>query len=410
MHDTHIFSVSEITGLIKDQLEGNFAGIVVEGELSNYRPSSTGHLYFTLKDTGAVISCALFKNRLNTLSFKPHDGMLLRIRGSISVYGPRGSYQIIAEEMTLAGAGDILAMLEQRKQALADEGLFDYARKRPIPKFPGTVGIVSSPTGAAVRDILTILRRRSACIRVIILPAPVQGTEAAAIIASRIRQANDWHIADVLIVGRGGGPLEDLLPFSEEVVVRAIATSHIPTVSAVGHEIDWALSDFAADLRAPTPSAAAELVSSSRESVMETIHTRAGIMAHEMQLKIERERLRLSVFNIKDWTQRIRSTIEHRYIHLDHAKDDLLRQVTGRIADLRRRLDYTRFSLDASNPRTILERGFSQVIDTKTGAIVRDANTVHPGARLCIHPLAGTIIAQVLEQDKFSSEEKDALG
>ncbi|MDR2103821.1 MAG: exodeoxyribonuclease VII large subunit, partial [Treponema sp.] len=200
-------TVSELTERIRQCLEGAFGSVTVEGELSNCRPSSTGHLYFTLKDAGAAISAVMFKNRLRYLSFEPKDGMLLRIRGSLSVYSQRGTYQIICEEMELAGTGDILALLEKRKRLLAAEGLFDEGRKRPIPRFPETVAVVSSPTGAAVRDILNILKRRAAGIRVVILPAPVQGTEAAAVIARRIEQANQWHMADVLIVGRGGGSL-----------------------------------------------------------------------------------------------------------------------------------------------------------------------------------------------------------
>ncbi|MDR2662034.1 MAG: exodeoxyribonuclease VII large subunit, partial [Treponema sp.] len=251
------YTVSELTGLIQANLENAFPQVLVEGELSNCRPSSTGHLYFSLKDPGAKIDGVMFKNRLAFLGFEPRDGMLLRVRGRISVYPQRGNYQLVCEDMELAGAGNILAMLENRKRALAAEGLFDPERKKPIPRFPETVGVVSSPTGAAVQDILNILKRRAEGIRVIILPAPVQGVDAAPIIARRIEQANRWNLAEVLIVGRGGGSLEDLLPFSEEAVVRAVAESEIPVISAVGHEIDNALSDLAADLRAPTPSAAA---------------------------------------------------------------------------------------------------------------------------------------------------------
>ncbi|MDR0602163.1 MAG: exodeoxyribonuclease VII large subunit, partial [Treponema sp.] len=192
MNTTGRLTVSELTEFIRRCLEGNFGVLAVEGEVSNCRPSSTGHLYFTLKDTGAAISAVMFSNRFRFLAFEPRDGMLVRVRGRLSVYPQRGSYQIVCEEMEPAGAGDILAMLEKRKQALAAQGLFDEDRKKPIPRFPETVGVVSSPTGAAVRDILNILRRRAPGIRVIILPAPVQGQEAAGIIARRIEQANAW--------------------------------------------------------------------------------------------------------------------------------------------------------------------------------------------------------------------------
>ncbi|GHT95233.1 hypothetical protein FACS1894141_3450 [Spirochaetia bacterium] len=204
MDAAHKFTVSELTDQIRATLETGFGSVIVEGELSNCRPSSTGHLYFTLKDANAAISAVMFKNRLRFLSFEPRDGMLLRVRGSLSVYAQRGTYQIICEELEEAGTGDILAVLEKRKRQFAAEGLFDEDRKRPLPRFPETVGVVSSPTGAAVRDILNILKRRAAGIGVIILPAPVQGNDAATIIARRIEQANQWALADVLIIGRGG--------------------------------------------------------------------------------------------------------------------------------------------------------------------------------------------------------------
>ena len=208
-------SVSELTELIRGCLEGRFSSVMVEGEISNCKLASSGHLYFSLKDAGAKIDAVMFRNRLRSLAFEPKDGMLLRVRGGLSVYAPRGTYSIVCEEMELAGQGDILAMLEKRKRKLAAEGLFDSARKRPLPRFPQTVGVVSSPTGAALRDILNILGRRAAGVRVVILPAAVQGSDAAPAIAARIRQANCWQLADVLIVGRGGGHWKTFCPFQK---------------------------------------------------------------------------------------------------------------------------------------------------------------------------------------------------
>ncbi|WP_041611538.1 exodeoxyribonuclease VII large subunit [Treponema primitia] len=386
-------SVSELTGMIRQCLENSFGPVVVEGELSNYRPSSTGHLYFTLKDSGAVISAVMFKNRLRYLGFEPKDGMLLRVRGSISVYAQRGSYQIICEEMEEAGTGDILAILEKRKRALAAEGLFDEGRKKPIPRFPETVAVISSPTGAAVRDILNILARRAGSIRVIILPAPVQGTEAAPIIARRIEQANQWKLGDVLIVGRGGGSLEDLLPFSEEAVVRAIAGSAIPVVSAVGHEIDWALSDFAADLRAPTPSAAAELVSSSRTEVLEKLRRSAKNLKETMEGRLERARLLIKPFSTEDLEYRFRAMLQPRLLRFDDAKEALLSALSDKIGDMRRRAERALINLEAANPQAIMERGYSVVVREKTGAVLRDARETGPGDRLIIRPLRGIITA-----------------
>ncbi|MDR3167612.1 MAG: exodeoxyribonuclease VII large subunit [Treponema sp.] len=391
MDGGHKLTVSELTERIRQCLEGAFGSLIVEGELSGCRPSSTGHLYFTLKDAGAAISAVMFKNRLRYLSFEPRDGMLLKVRGSLSVYNQRGTYQIICEEMELAGTGDILALLEKRKRLLAAEGLFDEGRKRPIPRFPETVAVVSSPTGAAVRDILNILQRRAAGIRVIILPTPVQGSDAAAIIARRIQQANQWRLADVLIVGRGGGSPEDLLPFSEEAVVRAVFASTIPVVSAVGHEIDWALCDFAADLRAPTPSAAAELVSASRNETRERVRQGADSLLRTMAAKTERARLLLKPFSLEDMEYRFRAILQPRLVRLDDAKEELLDSLSERVALLRQRLELAQRSLEAGSPRSILERGFSVVIHGKTGKVVRRAGDTKTGDTLIIRPLQGLI-------------------
>ncbi|MDP3179177.1 MAG: exodeoxyribonuclease VII large subunit, partial [Spirochaetaceae bacterium] len=262
-----ILGVSELTALVRDALEGGFPSVVVEGEVSNCRPASSGHLYFTLKDRASMLQAVMFRYRTRGLGFEPADGMLVRARGSITVYAARGQYQLLAERLERSGEGDILAMLEERKRRLAAEGLFAEDRKKPLPRFPERLAVVTSPTGAAIRDILNVVRRRNAGIDVVVIPTAVQGDEAPSQIVRGIRAANKWNLADVLVVGRGGGSLEDLLAFSDEEVVRAVAASRIPVVSAVGHETDWALCDFAADLRAPTPSAAAELVTESRTAL-----------------------------------------------------------------------------------------------------------------------------------------------
>ncbi|MDR0730681.1 MAG: exodeoxyribonuclease VII large subunit, partial [Treponema sp.] len=262
------------------------------------------------------------------------------------------------------------------------------------------VGVVSSPTGAAVRDILNILGRRAAGLRVIILPTLVQGDGAAEGIAARIEQANRWNLADVLIVGRGGGSLEDLLPFSEERVVRAVAASRIPVVSAVGHEIDWALCDYAADLRAPTPSAAAELVSENREAVLLSIREKTEELYRIIETKIERIRLLAKPFSLEDLEYRFRGILQPRLLRFDDAKEKLLAALEDKAAALGDRVRLARRGLEAASPLAILERGFSVTLNRRTGKVVRRAAEVRAGDRLSIRPLEG-LISAVAEEDKL---------
>jgi exodeoxyribonuclease VII large subunit len=284
-------------------------------------------------------------------------------------------------------------MLEERKRRLAAQGLFDDSRKKPLPRFPATIGVVSSPTGAAVRDILNVLARRAAGVRVIVLPATVQGSGAAEIIARRIEQANQWKLADVLIVGRGGGSLEDLLPFSEEIVVKAVAASKIPVVSAVGHEIDWALCDFAADVRAPTPSAAAELASGERAAIRETIIAMAEDFADVIRNRVDRARLLLRPFSVEDLEYRFRAILQPRLIRFDDAKEALIANLADLVEDRRKRLELAVTALEACSPLAIMERGFAMVLNARTGEVVRKSGDARPGDRLKIRPLTGTITA-----------------
>jgi exodeoxyribonuclease VII large subunit len=295
--------------------------------------------------------------------------------------------------MELAGSGDILAMLEKRKQMFAAEGLFDENRKPALPRFPKSVGVVSSPTSAALRDILNILGRRAAGVRIVILPAPVQGLDAAPVIARRIEQANQWKLVDVLIVGRGGGSLEDLLPFSEESVVRAVAGSEIPVISAVGHEIDWALCDFAATLRAPTPSAAAELVSAELTTVLSNIRSVSELLTASIKARIEKARLSLRPFGAEDLEYRFRSILQPRLVRFDDAKENLVEGMTALVANLRKRHELALAILEAGSPLAVMERGFSVVMNTRTGAVVRSGKDACPGDHLDIRPLHGTITA-----------------
>lgn len=392
-----VFTVSQLTGLIKTMLEGTFPSVQLKGEISNFRPNASGHLYFVLKDNGAQISAVMFRGRAASLAFTPKDGMLVQVRGAVSVYPPRGNYQIIISSMTKAGSGDIMEMIEERKRRLAEEGLFDESRRRPLPFFPRTVGVVTSPTGAALRDILQIARRRNDKVSVIVLPAIVQGEGAAESIVRMIRAANVWRLCDVLIVGRGGGSLEDLLPFSEESVVRAVAASAIPVVSAVGHEIDWALCDFAADKRAPTPSAAAELVIPIKDDIVQQLQASRNELRTNIESRLQRLRLMLRTFTPESMELQFRSKEQPLLARLEDARSTL-EQTMSRIIDSRRNsIGQCVRVLEACSPEAVLRRGYAMVTDGATGKIIRSAADVTAGAQLCIRPAAGRIRAQVTE-------------
>lgn len=389
-----VFSVSNLTFLIRDLLEGTFSNITLEGEISNYRPNASGHMYFTLKDEGAQISAVMFRGKAMSLTFAPKDGMKVKCTGSVSVYAPRGNYQIIISKMEIAGAGNILQILEERKRKLAEEGLFNSERKKPVPRFSKRIGVVTSPTGAALRDILQITKRRNAGVDVVILPALVQGEGAAVTIANMIKTANDFDLCDVLIVGRGGGSLEDLLPFSEEIVVRAIADSHIPVVSAVGHEIDWALSDYAADMRAPTPSAAAELVVPKQSDILQGLEAYKQEFYNQITSKVERLKLMIKSFDVNNMEVRFRSIEQPLLNRLENARESLIEGMNQKIKDTKTIIQQSVHILEQASPQTILNRGYSMV-RTADGKIVRNSQDVTSGTNLEITPAHGKIFATV---------------
>jgi exodeoxyribonuclease VII large subunit len=389
--------VAEITALIKEILEDSFPSVIIEGEISNCRPSSTGHLYFTLKDETSAISAVMFKGKSRYLAFSPKDGDKVRATGSVSVYEARGTYQIIVDMMEIAGAGDILRILEERKQRLAAEGLFDSAKKRPIPEYPERVAVITSPTGAAVHDILQIIGRRNSSINVTILPAAVQGAEAASALVRQIETANRYAMADVIIIGRGGGSLEDLLPFSDEAVVRAVATSKIPVISAVGHEVDWSLCDLAADLRAPTPSAAAELVSPLKDDLVARVAGAKEELESGIESRVERVRLMMGQFTPESLELRFRRIEQPILLRFDDAKENLLAALADRVRDTRHKIELLEGKLEGANPRAILARGYSMVRDEETGTIIRSIDDTRAGKRLVIIPERGSITARVEE-------------
>ena len=391
-----VFSVSQITDLIKEILETSFRTITIEGEISNWRPSAAGHIYFTLKDNNAQIKAVLFRGAAMKLNFRPKDGDKVRCRGSLSVYAPQGNYQIIVNTMEIAGAGNILQMLEERKRKLAAEGLFDEDRKKTLPLYPHTIGVVTSPTGAAIRDILNVSKRRNPGINIIVLPAIVQGEGAAQTICKMIEIANFYQLCDVLIVGRGGGSLEDLLPFSEESVVRAVAASEIPVISAVGHEIDWALCDYSADRRAPTPSAAAEMAVPLLADIQQDLAAYKDSLYITIKQRLENARLLVKSFNPESLEVRFRNIQQPLLNRFAAAREALPQNLQEKIRDLRVRIAQSRTVLENASPQTIFDRGYSMVTDAK-GKIVRDATSLTVDDKLFITPAKGKITANVVQ-------------
>lgn len=395
MEESEVLTVSQITQNIKEIIEGNFSLIIIEGEISNYRPNASGHLYFSLKDDEAQISAVMFKGRASSLNFQIKDGMKVQATGSISVYAPQGKYQIVISKMSIAGEGDILKMIEDRKRKLAEEGIFDVENKKKIPNYPKKVGIVTSPTGAAVRDILNIAKRRNSSISVVILPAQVQGDAAAQTIVKQIQTANAFNMCDVLIIGRGGGSLEDLLPFSDENVVRAIANSKIPTISAVGHEIDWALSDYAADMRAPTPSAAAELVFPLKEEMFETINYYKNTFSEKMENLIRDAKMELKTFDSSSMEIRLKSIIQNQKSKIENSKYFLEDEIKSKTKNARILIENSIKTFEIANPENVIKRGFAVVRKTY-GKIVKNTTELSNNEEINIKLSNGEIKAKVL--------------
>lgn len=324
MQKEKIITVSEITRQIKGTLETGFSNIMVQGEISNFKLHSSGHAYFTLKDDRAQISGVMWRNRVQQLLFKPTDGMKIIARGSVTVYEPRGNYQLDCVQLQPLGIGELQLAFEKLKNRLQAEGLFDSSHKRPIPIYPERIGIVTSPTGAAIHDILSVLSRRMPAVEVILVPVKVQGLGSAEEIAAAIEILNQRCDVDVIIVSRGGGSLEDLWAFNEEIVARCIFGSSIPVISAVGHEIDFSISDFVADLRAPTPSAAAEMAVKDRGEIIELIGNFCYTMMNSMTAAVRSKRL----------------IVEHHVQSYSFNKpQDLLRQKSQRVDEMIRRLE-----------------------------------------------------------------------
>ncbi len=363
-----VLTVTELTKRIKQTLETGFSSVTIEGEISNFKFHSSGHMYFALKDSGATISAVIWRSRVPFLSFTPEDGMKVVATGRITVYEIRGNYQIDITSMRPVGAGELQLAFEKLKRKLAAEGLFDEEHKKPLPEFPEQIGIVTSETGAALQDMLHILRRRFPAVEVILYPVRVQGARAGEEIARAINDFNKFGKIDVMIVGRGGGSLEDLWAFNEEVVARAIYKSKIPIISAVGHEIDFTIADFVSDLRAPTPSAAAELVVRDRFALLDIVRNNWYHISENVQnvVSYRKERIRNLLksysFNrpidlLRQYNQRV-----------DELERSMTAVVSHRFSMLNGQSESLRHQLIALDPHMVLRRGYTIV--RKDGRVV----------------------------------------
>ena len=393
-----VYSVSELTNLLKTAIEQQFGAITIAGEISNMRLYSSGHLYFTLKDRNAIISAVLFANRRSWLNFQPQDGMYVEASGNLSLYAPRGTYQLICEDLQLAGEGEILKMLAERKRRLEGEGLFDTERKRPLPRFPRQVAVVTSPNGAVIRDIIRVIGRRDTSLNIVILPTLVQGNEAGKNIAARIRQADHFRLGDVIIVARGGGSLEDLLPFSEEGVLRAIAASGLPVISAVGHETDVPLCDLVADLRAATPSEAAERVSSDQAQLRRTILGLGHEIIARFLERYRRLRRQLQQLTPQLLAQYVNTSLQLARLRLESAVEQLNGDVRHSLDEVRHRLELSVATIRAASPWATLQRGYA-IVRGEGDRLLTDAFQARPNEPLTIHFAASLLRARSLTSD-----------
>ena len=390
-----VFSVSELNGVIKQMLEGVFAGIFVEGEVSNLREAASGHIYFDLKDKNGVLAAVLFKGYGWRFAQMLEDGLNVRVMGDVSCYAKQGRYQIVVKSVEPLSQGKLFLEFEKLKRKLQLEGLFDESRKKPIPTYPKRIGVVTSPTGAAVRDILSVLRRRNPNLDVIIAPVLVQGDEAAPQIVQAIKDLNQLKPAiDVMLVGRGGGSMEDLWAFNEEPVARAIAASRVPVISCVGHEVDFTIADFVADLRAPTPSAAAELVVQNAQNTREKVSQLAKRLAQAVSVLYERAARRLeAAVNNRVFLDPSVLTREQ-----EQRVDELTLSLQDRMQTLAdgysRRLEAAAHKLSALNPQAVLKRGYSITRNAQGQIISRVLQTAEQET-LYIQVQDGTIRAEV---------------
>nr|BAL59124.1 exodeoxyribonuclease VII large subunit [Candidatus Acetothermum autotrophicum] len=403
-----IFTVSQINRVVHDLLETGLPALWLEGEISNFTHHRNGHMYFTLKDESAEIAAVMFADRNISLQFTPADGQKVIAFGQITLYERKGRYQINIEEMRPAGIGKLQLELEKLKERLHAEGLFDARFKQPIAKFPERIGIVTSPEGAALRDILKILRERYPVVEVLLFPARVQGEGASAEIAEAIRSANRYALKiekiDTLIVTRGGGSLEDLWAFNEEPVARAIFESVIPIISAVGHEVDITIADLVADVRAPTPTAAAQIAVPDRRELLEFAHSAQTRLQQLIVSLIDGYRMRLEVLQRSRGLHRPLQLLREHQQSLDHASELLVRTMRERLARQQERWRSLVSRLESVNPASVLRRGFS-VVESEAGQIVRSAEQVQVGERVKITLHQGKLLSRVEAKEADHGEE-----
>lgn len=394
-----IYTVSQLNRQVRLLLESKFPAVWVEGEISNFKHHSSGHIYLTLKDETAQIQAAFFSQYQRGLKFELKDGLKVLAFCRVSIYEARGQYQLYIERIEPKGVGALQLAFQQLKEKLEKEGLFCEERKRSIPKIPKTIGIITSPTGAAIHDILNVVNRRFCGTHLLFYPVKVQGDGAAEEIAAAIEAMNQQGEAEVLIVGRGGGSLEDLWAFNEEVVARAVFQSQIPVISAVGHETDWTICDFVADLRAPTPSAAAELVVTSRFELEQQVVGLGERIQYAMLNQLRMFREKLEAFSTSTGFRQPRYLLEQ----LTGQADELRRQMEGRLKNLilskRQEFQIVTGRLNALNPLAILERGYSVTLDAQ-GRAVTDAGQLGPGEEILTRLHQGSLLSKILKIEK----------
>lgn len=393
-----VLSITQVNEYIRGKMDQDqlLVQLAVRGEISNYKMYPSGHHYFTLKDENAALKCVMFKASAARLRFRPENGMKVIAMGRITVYPRDGAFQLYCSAMSMDGVGDLYAAFEQLKAKLAEQGLFAPEHKKPLPPFPGTIGIVTSSAGAAIHDMLRILNKRYPLTRVRLFPVRVQGAEAPGEIAAAIRYANHYRLADLLIVGRGGGSIEDLWAFNDERVAYAIYESRIPIISAVGHEPDVTISDYVADLRAATPSNAAELAVPDQAALLQNMDAAASAMASALAGRLRHARQRLAVLSQSPALISPTGYLEQRGKNLEHLKTRLIAAQTQQLQHKRQRFIAATSKLDAMSPLKVLSRGYS-IVNADNGKILRSVYQTAPGGKIRVTLSDGSLSAVVAE-------------